>query len=397
MFDMHRFSYFQYGHSVNVRNEWPSGNVHIATTYLSLLPNLDDIRNFNLAKYAFEGMLAAVRTYKISRVKGLKNKCIGGYIWILQLFYLEHLAVGIIHQPLVDRRPAAPHFTLVKTLKIGAVKHITPHGGVGARKVAVFTLLDGAPSHREGQGESSLRTDFNALKMDFKKLVSHVLSTLTDIRQDVVGIFYGQPAANQDAAIDDVKEELASMKKRMDEMQGKLDDYIARDEYATKTGAGTAMDHRENEARDVSQDHRDVATGHGPTAGLDPDLRVTQELHGMRIPHATRSKKELAQGKAAVEPRVRVVSPSFDSVNYPLRSQTEAANKRDTLRSSTKRIPGVQKRSPYVGPSRKVKAKQHKSRPAITQVIDVATGALTRMRWRRMAVAVGGTFQAASP
>ncbi|KAJ0981624.1 hypothetical protein J5N97_009879 [Dioscorea zingiberensis] len=104
----------------------PTGNVYIATTYLSLLPNLDDIRNLNWAKYAFEGMLPAVRTYKIGRVKGLKNKCIKGCIWILQ-----------------------------------------------------------------GQEESSLRTDFNALKMDFKKLKSHVLSALTDIRQDVAVMVYG--------------------------------------------------------------------------------------------------------------------------------------------------------------------------------------------------------------
>ncbi|KAJ0969423.1 hypothetical protein J5N97_022300 [Dioscorea zingiberensis] len=274
-----------------------TGNIHIATTYLSLLPNLDDIRNLNWANYAFEGMLASVRTYKIGRVKGLKNKCIRGCIWILQLFYLEHLAVGIIHQPLVDRRPPRVS-NWSETLITRAVKHITQHGAVGALTVSVFTPLDGTPSQREGQEESSLRIDFNALKMEFNKLESHVLAALTDIRRDIAGMAYGQPAANQDAAMDDVKEELASMKKKMDEMQGKLDDYITRDEYATKTGAGTAMDHRENEARDVSQDHRDVATGHGPT-GPDPDIGVTQELHSVRIPLATRSKKEPTQGKAA--------------------------------------------------------------------------------------------------
>ncbi|KAJ0981538.1 hypothetical protein J5N97_009793 [Dioscorea zingiberensis] len=175
---------------------------------------------------------------------------------------------------------------------------ILPRTPGGGDYPSATSRLPAALSFTLGQEESSLRTNFNALKMEFKKLESHVLAALTDIRWDKASMAYGQPAAKPDATMDDVKEELASIKKKMDEMQGKLDDYIARDEYATKTGAGTAMDHQENEERDVSQDHTDVATGHSPT-GPDREIGVTQELHSVRIPRATRSKKEPTQGKAA--------------------------------------------------------------------------------------------------
>ncbi|KAJ0962165.1 hypothetical protein J5N97_029993 [Dioscorea zingiberensis] len=195
----------------------PTGNVHITTTYLSLLPNLDDIRNLNWAKYAFEGMLAAVRTYKSGKVKGVKNKHIGGCIWLLQ-----HMAMGIIHQPLVDRQlPRVSHWTT--TLITRVVKHITQRGGVGARTISVFTPLDGTTSHtgvphREGQEESSLRTEFNALKRDFENLRTHGILTLTDIRQEVGDMVYGQLAAIRDATVDAMKKEFASMKNKMAEM-----------------------------------------------------------------------------------------------------------------------------------------------------------------------------------
>ncbi|KAJ0972550.1 hypothetical protein J5N97_020509 [Dioscorea zingiberensis] len=254
----------------------PIGNVHIATTYLSLLPiNEGDIPNLNWAKYAFEGMLAVVRTYKTGRAKGLKTKCIGGCIWILELFYLEHLAVGIIPQPLVERQP--PRVSQWSASLISRVVKLVQ------RWRREFTTQSGGLLHwmARGQEESSLRNDLNSLKMEFERLETHVLSALNDIRRDVACMGHGQPAPNQDAAMNDVKEELASLKKKMDEMQGKLDAYKARDENATNPDVGAAMDHRENETRDVSQEDGDVPADHGPTAGPDPDIGVTQELHAV--------------------------------------------------------------------------------------------------------------------
>ncbi|KAJ0961130.1 hypothetical protein J5N97_000905 [Dioscorea zingiberensis] len=234
----------------------PIGNVHIATTYLSLLPiNEGDIPNLNWANY-----------FTSSTWRG-------------------------DNPPATSRAPAAPRFTMV------SIPHIP---GCEARRPAwrrrfthgscVYSIGWHEVSQR-GQEESSLRNDLNALKMEFERLETHVLSALNDIRRDVACMGHGQPAPNQDATMNDVKEELASLKKKMDEMQGKLDAYKARDENATNPDVGAAMDHRENETRDVSQEDGDVPADHGPTAGPDPDIGVTQELHAVRIPRATRSKK----------------------------------------------------------------------------------------------------------
>ncbi|KAJ0965099.1 hypothetical protein J5N97_026237 [Dioscorea zingiberensis] len=62
----------------------PTSNNHIPSTYLSLLPYINEIKNLNWAKYAHEGVLAAVWTYKRGQAKAAKYKRIGGCVWLLQ-------------------------------------------------------------------------------------------------------------------------------------------------------------------------------------------------------------------------------------------------------------------------------------------------------------------------
>ncbi|KAJ0975280.1 hypothetical protein J5N97_017245 [Dioscorea zingiberensis] len=159
----------------------PTGNVHISTSYLSLLHRLDEIKDMNWAKFAFEGVLAAVRTYKIARARGLPNKCIGGCIWLLQLFYLEHLAIGIIHQPIIDRgTPRVSFWTDARITR--AMKHVIHRGGVRAHTVDMFTPSDHT-DRVEGQDVNDLKSQLDALQREVIILKSHVTLSLVDVRR----------------------------------------------------------------------------------------------------------------------------------------------------------------------------------------------------------------------
>ncbi|KAJ0975573.1 hypothetical protein J5N97_017538 [Dioscorea zingiberensis] len=223
----------------------PTGNMHISTSYLSLLGQMDEIKTMNWAKFAFEGMLAAVRTYKNGRARGISNKFIDSCIWLLQLFYLEHLAIGIIHQPIIDRE--LPRVTFWTDSHITrAVKHVKQHGGVGTRTVDMFTPADHA-AHTEVYDINELKSKVVALQREVDFLRSHVTISLTDVRRDMGDLIYG--------AVAGVREDLASQGKEIDVIRRTLHDFMARAKDGTKIGIGSTEGHREEEANNVSQDH----------------------------------------------------------------------------------------------------------------------------------------------
>ncbi|KAJ0971354.1 hypothetical protein J5N97_019313 [Dioscorea zingiberensis] len=297
----------------------PTGNVHVSTSYLSLLHHLDEIKDMNWAKFAFEGVLAAVRTYKIARARGLPNKCIGGCIWLLQLFYLEHLAIGIIHQPIIElETPRVSFWTDARITR--AMKHVIHRGGVRAHTVDMFT-----PSYHttrvEGQDVNDLKSQLDALQREVIILKSHVTLSLVDVRREMTDMV--------DRALAGVRADLESQGKEIACIRQMLEDFIARAGNGTKSGVGAPENTQKKEANDVLED-------------------------------------------PVKEPQMRVITPSIDSsVNYPLQ-QSLVASRRDTLRSADQRIPGAKKRSPYVRYPRKEKAKQVKIADATVEGREVA-------------------------
>ncbi|KAJ0967643.1 hypothetical protein J5N97_024560 [Dioscorea zingiberensis] len=146
----------------------PTRNNHIPSTYLSLLPYIDEIKNLNWAKYAHEGMLAAVQTYKRGQAKAAKNKRIGGCVWLLQLFYVEHRSIGIIHQPLCEReQPRIAFWTDALISRV--VKHINTRRG------------NRQEDHPVRAEVSDLRRDFGVLKSRVDEIsvsLTHGMATL---------------------------------------------------------------------------------------------------------------------------------------------------------------------------------------------------------------------------
>ncbi|KAJ0977300.1 hypothetical protein J5N97_012774 [Dioscorea zingiberensis] len=136
----------------------PTGNVHISTSYPSLLHRLDEIKDMNWAKFAFEGVLAA-------------------------LFYLEHLAIGIIHQPIIEREtPRVSFWTDARITR--AMKHVIHRGGVGAHTVDMFTPSDHT-ARVEGQDVNDLKSQLDALQREVIILKSHVTLSLVDVRREM--------------------------------------------------------------------------------------------------------------------------------------------------------------------------------------------------------------------
>ncbi|KAJ0985497.1 hypothetical protein J5N97_003853 [Dioscorea zingiberensis] len=288
----------------------PTGNVHISTSYLSLLHRLDEIKDMNWAKFAFEGVLAA-------------------------LFYLEHLAIGIIHQLIIERE--TPRFSFWTDARITrAVKHVIHRGGVRAHTVDMFTPSDHT-ARVEGQDVNDLKSQIDALQREVIILKSHVTLSLVDVRRE------------------------------MSDMM--LEDFIARADNGTKSGVGAPEDTQKKEANDALEDPVKVAvspvvissTNIDSEAAPVDELGLTQDMQVLQVPQATQRKKE-------TEPQMRVISPSIDSsVNYPLQ-QSLVASRRDTLRSADQRILGAKKRSPYVRYPRKGKAKQVKIADATVEI-----------------------------
>ncbi|KAJ0980603.1 hypothetical protein J5N97_008858 [Dioscorea zingiberensis] len=225
----------------------PTSNVHVSTSYLSLLAIMDDIIHLNWAKYAYEGLLTAVRTYNNGRARRVSNKCIGGCIWLLQLFYLEHLAVGIIHQPIRDRQqPRVAFWT--DTLIGRAVKHVNHRGGVNTLAIDVFSALDGSPHRAENY---SAKSELTALKRELDLLRSHIADQLASLRHEMRDLIFGHIEAIRSELQASMRDELESVRSELADMGQMLHSYMARGEDTTETGTGISEANRVNEAPDA--------------------------------------------------------------------------------------------------------------------------------------------------
>ncbi|KAJ0967949.1 hypothetical protein J5N97_024866 [Dioscorea zingiberensis] len=246
----------------------PTGNVHISTSYLSLLGLMDGIKNMNWAMFAFEGMLAAVRIYKNGRAQGISNKCIGGCIWLLQLFYLEHLVIWIIHQPIIGRKPPRVTFRMDNHITC-VVKHVNQHG---------YVYSGGSAAHTETHDINELKSKVVALQREVDFLRSHQSISNADVRRDMGDLIYG--------AVEGVREDLASQGKEIDAIRRILHDFMVCADDGTKTSVGTPDGRREEEANNASQDHVKVtaspvvisSTDVAPVASPIPEIGVTQDI-----------------------------------------------------------------------------------------------------------------------
>ncbi|KAJ0963029.1 hypothetical protein J5N97_028151 [Dioscorea zingiberensis] len=236
----------------------PTSNNYVSSIYLSLLPYIDEVRNINWARYAHEGMLVA-------------------------MFYIEHLAIGIIHQPISDREQPRVAFWM-DTLISRVVKNVNNHGGVSKRTIEVFTPMDGHSNKVNGQEDPSIRAEVTEFRKELKTLKSRV---------DVISVSLTDGMATLQGGIDKIEQLLLS--------------YMACGDNTTRTGAGPSQAHQQNDTEEVPHDHTehtaaqvvvlslDVQPSGIPpfNVGVTKDPQVPGRVH---IPKGNRSKKDTMQG-----------------------------------------------------------------------------------------------------